>query len=102
VNITWTAMALNGQCLHACHRLLADDGTDDWVPPQSHGPLMPTVFCNLYLYLYLLVCTTHWVAYVAPVIGVYTCSQLHQLHVEVIRMVQHVCCITPSELRTCC
>jgi hypothetical protein len=49
-------MAFNGQCLHACHRLLADDGTDDWVSPQSHGPLMPTVFCNLYLYLYLTTC----------------------------------------------
>jgi hypothetical protein len=28
-------------------------GTDGWVLPQSQGPLMPTEFCNLYLYLYL-------------------------------------------------
>jgi hypothetical protein len=48
-----------GDLLHVCHRLLAGDGTDDWVPPQSHGPLMPTVFCHLYLYLYLQPHRTH-------------------------------------------
>jgi hypothetical protein len=54
-----TTVAVPVTACHVLRQLVAwhivlharSTGTKDWVSPQSQGPLMPTEFCNLYLYL---------------------------------------------------